>query len=217
MQVINLDRSTHETAQKLLPWFVAGTLQDVEHALVQEHARTCSQCQADIDWERKFRGLIGQEQDKVKSSTEIERSRQRLQSHLETHGFNAIVRKLKYALYDAWHYSSSAMRMLVAAESIAIVGLVYLLWTPMHHATSPAIIHTGIPAANLLVAFKPNTTEVKMREILFNNSARLVDGPTASGAYLLSTPGNLRAQTLLHLRAENAVSTATALDQPEMQ
>jgi hypothetical protein len=219
MQVINLDRSTHETVQKLLPWFVADTLQDAERDLVREHVRTCSQCQVDIEWEQKFRSLTGNEQnDADLSSVDVERALQRLHPQLETHGFNAIIGKCLRAIHDGWHYSSAGMRTMVAMQFAAIIGLGYLLWTPPHEPSSFHALGQGAaPAANLIVMFKPDTTEAQMRVILSSNSARLVDGPTVTGAYLLTVPAKRRAQVLARLQLENAISMAVPIDGGDMR
>ena len=38
----------HGTATKLLPWFVNGSLDESEHALVDTHLKICETCQADV-------------------------------------------------------------------------------------------------------------------------------------------------------------------------
>jgi hypothetical protein len=217
MQVINLDRSTHETVQKLLPWFVANNLQDAERDLVQEHVRTCSQCQVDIEWEQKFRGYAAVGQDDVNSSIDVERALQRLQPQLETRGVLARAGKLLRAVNDDWHYSSAGMRTMVAMQFVAIVSLGYLLWTPPRDASFHALGQAAVPTANLVVMFRPDTAEAQMRLILSSNSARLVDGPTVTGAYLLSVPPKRRAQALAQLQLESAVSMAVPIDGGEMR
>jgi hypothetical protein len=217
MQVINLDRATHETVQKLLPWFVADTLEDAERDLVREHVRTCSQCQADIEWEQKFRGLaIGQQSD-MNSSAEVERALQRLHPQLETHGLHALTRNFLRSIHDAWQYSSAGMRTLVALQFVAIFGLGYVLSMPPRDASFRALAQGTAPAANLVVMFKPDTTEAQMRVILSNNSARVVDGPTVTGAYLLTVPTRRRAQVLARLQLESAISMAVPIDDGELR
>lgn len=217
MQVINLDRSTHETVQRLLPWFVVGNLQEAERDLVQEHVRTCTQCQADIEWEQKFRGLVVSDEVMPISSMEAERALQRLHPQLESRGVVARVGKLLRAVGDAWQFSSAGMRMMVAMQFIVITSMGYLLWGPPRDASFHALGQGTSPHANVVVMFKPDTTEVQMREILSGNAARLVDGPTVTGAYLLAIPPNRRTQTLQRLQSEKTVSMAATLDGGEMR
>jgi hypothetical protein len=56
-----------------------------------------------------------------------------------------------------------------------------------------------------------------MRVILSSNSARLVDGPTVTGAYLLTVPAKRRAQVLARLQLENAISMAVPIDGGDMR
>ncbi|MBV8635241.1 MAG: zf-HC2 domain-containing protein, partial [Burkholderiaceae bacterium] len=57
MTVIQMNSDTHQDAQDLLPWFVLGTLNAEESSLVQEHLRSCSQCQSDLEWQRKLQAI----------------------------------------------------------------------------------------------------------------------------------------------------------------
>ena len=59
---------------------------------------------------------------------------------------------------------------------------------------------------NVVVVFHPDTTERQMRETLKAGQARLVDGPTAAGGYVLAVPAAKRTAALAALRArENVV------------
>jgi hypothetical protein len=66
-------------------------------------------------------------------------------------------------------------------------------------------------AGNLVVVFKPDTTEAEMRRILQARGARLSDGPTVTGAYVLALPAPLAPAALTSLRAEPAVTLAEPL------
>jgi outer membrane lipopolysaccharide assembly protein LptE/RlpB len=63
----------------------------------------------------------------------------------------------------------------------------------------------------LVVVFDPNTPEIELRRVLREAGARVVDGPTASNAYVLHVPSNRQAQALQTLRAERAVALAEEL------
>ena len=218
MQVINLDRSTHETVQRLLPWYVSEALQEEERTLVQEHVQGCSQCQADIEWEKKFRGVVAADPGTPLSSLNVEQALMRLQPQLENRGIAARMRNLLRAASDGWHYSNAGMRLVVAMQFLAIGGLCVSLWLPLQrdasfHALGSAQAHAA--NANLAVMFKPETTERQLREILSANSARLVDGPTVTGTYLLAIPADQRAPALARIQSEAAVTMAVPLDNGE--
>jgi superfamily II RNA helicase len=60
--------------------------------------------------------------------------------------------------------------------------------------------------------FRPDTTERDLRAALVADQARLVDGPTAAGAYVLSVPGARRAAILTALRRRSGVVMAEPID-----
>lgn len=217
MQVINLDRSTHETVQKLLPWFVTTGLQDDEHHLVEDHVRTCSQCQADVEWERRFRHSVSACRNTVIASSSVERALTRLQPQLEDRCFDAKVRRYIRVARENWRSGSSGMRIVVAVQFVLIAGLAYRMLSPQPDAAYMALTQAHLTGANVIVAFKPSVSEIQMRRILASNSARLVNGPTMSGAYLLAVPDNQRAETLARLQADSAVAMAAELDVSKQQ
>jgi anti-sigma factor RsiW len=47
-EIIRLRGSPHEQAQQLLPWYVNGTLEADEAALVEAHLAECAECRADL-------------------------------------------------------------------------------------------------------------------------------------------------------------------------
>ncbi len=66
--------------------------------------------------------------------------------------------------------------------------------------------------ANVVVVFRPQTSEAAFRGGLRSVDARLVDGPTVADAYLVHVPPARRARALTALRANPDVSLAEAVD-----
>ena len=60
--------------------------------------------------------------------------------------------------------------------------------------------------------FRPEASERELRQALQDSDARLVDGPTVTGAYLLHVPAAQQAEALRHLRAHAAVVLAESLE-----
>src|SRR5206468_759166 len=93
----------------------------------------------------------------------------------------------------------SAMRppatMFLAAQ-LAILGVFVvvvpsMLQRPGYHALSSA---TAPASANLIVIFRPSTTEAQLRTILDGSDARVVGGPTDADAFLLHVDPAARPQ-----------------------
>jgi anti-sigma factor RsiW len=53
--VIPLLASVHRQVDRLLPWYVNGTLDETELALVTAHVAQCARCQADVVWQERLR------------------------------------------------------------------------------------------------------------------------------------------------------------------
>ncbi len=113
-------------------------------------------------------------------------------------------RRAPWAPWPPWTWSA------LAAQFVVIAGLAALL--AERPATPPAYRLLGnadTAGANLVVVFKPDTTERELRRLLRASQARVVDGPTVTDAYLLAVPDPQRAR--VRLRAESAVVLAEAL------
>ncbi|MEO6378892.1 MAG: hypothetical protein ABIO37_12770, partial [Caulobacteraceae bacterium] len=67
-------------------------------------------------------------------------------------------------------------------------------------------------AGNLVVIFRPDVSERTIRTMLRANAARMVDGPTATDAYVLHVPAASRAVVLQKLRKAADVVLAEPID-----
>ena len=54
-RIASFGSNAHHTAQELLPWFVMGTLDEDDHAMVEAHVRTCLICQRELEWQEQLR------------------------------------------------------------------------------------------------------------------------------------------------------------------
>jgi hypothetical protein len=65
---------------------------------------------------------------------------------------------------------------------------------------------------NIMVIFRPETPELRLRQALRGSHARLVGGPTDADAYVLSATQPEQAAALAALRASPDVLTAQPID-----
>lgn len=204
--IVNLDLETHQAAQELLPLLLAGTLDTAGQALVQAHLQTCTQCQADLDWQRRLRAG----EPATDPALDPERALARLLPRLgpQTSGIGLVERwRGAIAANSAW------LRWTAAAQFAAIAVLAVLLVRPAGDDGAFRALGAGMPAdGNLVVMFKPDTSERELRRILQGCGARLADGPTVTGAYVLSVAPAHAAAALAQLRAEPSVTLAQSLD-----
>jgi hypothetical protein len=67
-------------------------------------------------------------------------------------------------------------------------------------------------SGNVVVIFKPDSSEQTLRTILMQNRARIVDGPTSTDAYVLHVPADRRTAVLSRLKGDRNVSLAEPID-----
>lgn len=197
---------SHQRAQKLLPWLLAGTLDGAELAQLQSHVQACAQCRADLDWERKLRAAAAGQPD---PAFDADRAFAQLLPRLGPQA-------PRIGLLDRWRAATAAnspwLRWTALAQ-FAAIGILSVLLARSGNDTAGyrALASAAHPQGNLVVVFKPATSESEMRRILQANGARVVDGPTVTDAYILALPAAQANAALDRMRAEPAVTLARPL------
>jgi hypothetical protein len=67
-------------------------------------------------------------------------------------------------------------------------------------------------SANVIVMFRPNSSEADLRKLLDSSGATFAGGPTEADAYLLHVPVETRPRALAALRADPNVTLAQPID-----
>jgi anti-sigma factor RsiW len=205
VDIIRLHGDPHKQTQTLLPWYVSGVLEPEETAKVESHLDACAECRADLEYER----ALGREIADL--PTDVERGWAALRNRLDA----------EPAKSARWGTPRLMLRrpvplgwaLAAQAASLALIALVALLAIPQNR---PAYRTLGAPAGaaagNVVVMFRPTTTEAQLHAALSANAARLVDGPTSADAYVLHVPQSRRAAALKQLRADPQVALAEPID-----
>lgn len=218
-KIVEIDASTHQKVQKLLPWMLDDTLSGAERFMVREHLLQCAECRADLDWQRQLQSA----QPAMQAEPDVERAFAALSARLEPRKHAARPRQGVAAwLLAAWHSlrQSQWQSWAMATQCALIVGLgLLVLKSPpdvpaQFHALSatPSAAESAAAAGNVMVLFKPETPERELRRILQAHGAHIVDGPTVTDAYVLYLPPAGRDAALTALRHEAAVALAEPLD-----
>lgn len=212
MSIIRLHTDAHHEAQELLPWFVLGTLNAEETALVQEHVRTCSQCQTEVEQQRKLQAVppapphLDFEPDVNRAFARLKPQLAALQQEKNAPRLEDRLENLRQVARQWW------MPWVIAAQTAALACLCIVLMQkqpgPVQYVALGAHIDDK---SNVVVMFKPQTTEAELRRILQGADARVVDGPTVTGAYLLHVGDAERTNALANLRHDPAVAMAESL------
>jgi len=214
-----MSEHAHLEAQELLPWLANGTLAGTELERVQAHLKGCAQCRADLAALHTLRAAAPAAPD-----LDMEGALARLLPPAElppamprpaAPGTAAALPpargwRARLAANDArW------LRMAVGLQCCAIAVLAALLLRAAGSADADAGAYRVLGAAagaqsQLIVMFKPDTPERELRRIVLDSGARIVGGPTATGAWVLGTEA-APAALAQRLRGQAAVTLAEPL------
>ena len=218
-RIVEIDASTHQKVQKLLPWLPGETLKDAELAMVREHLRDCQECRDDLEWQRDVQAarpapLAEPNVDRAFMAMAERLDREpapRPQARRATGGWLA-------GLLASWRDAGRVPRWTMGLQLAAIAALALVLFKPPaaypEYRALSAAPAAATPAGRLMVQFKPGVTEEGMRRLLQAAGARIVDGPTVTDAYVLQIDGATMTQqaALAALRRAPEVALATPLD-----
>ncbi|HWI86876.1 MAG TPA: zf-HC2 domain-containing protein [Sphingomonas sp.] len=206
MDNIRIDEA-HEQVQQLLPWFVTGKLDDADQTRVSDHLATCAACRAELAAERRLGANVAE------MPVDVDLNWAAMRQRIEA----------TPARYDPWRRPRRMMRRftnrprlagLMIAAQIAALVLAVVVITPL---TRPAPYHAlagaqAEAAGNVLVMFRPDARAADMSALLARNGARIVDGPTAGGAFVVAVAPARRAAVLADLRGRPALTMAEPID-----
>lgn len=206
-EIIHLRSNPHDEVQELLPWFVNGTLDRDETERVEAHLADCAECRAELASERQLAAAV--ETVPFGSEAAWERMERRLDAQADV-SFRPIAGVWRKRVPLGWAIASPA----AVAAAFALV----LIAVPGRQAAQPQYRALAAPEvaqpANLVVQFEPATRVTDMQGALEAVDARLVDGPTATGAYLLHVDQTRRELALKQLRDDQAIALAQPIDEP---
>lgn len=181
----------HRHAQALLPWYVTGQLDAAEALRVKAHLDACVACRAELAAERRLRETM-------------------LAAPVEEGDARAPLRR---------RFSPASAALGAAGAIAASLAVAVVVLSPPRPSPRHAIYRTlGDPSepstGQLVVVFDPACAEGQMNSALARAHARIVDGPTATGAYVLRVPHGGRDAALAALRASPGVRLAQSLGGP---
>jgi anti-sigma factor RsiW len=213
--IIQLHGEEHHQAQLLLPWFVSGKLDGEDRARFEAHLANCPECQGELGLELRLQAEV------ASLPVEVEHAWTSLQARLQHRP-----RPLAKALAWLSQAGRTVGRKLHPARPwlgwacAAALGLVLAVGPAVQKATQAGRYHalsapSSRPLGDIVVVFRPDATELSIRQALKQAHARLTDGPTAGDAYMLEAPLSQRAAALASLRAQKAVMLAEPIDDGE--
>lgn len=183
-RVLDFSMHTHDEARRLLPWLANGTLETDEREWVERHLESCAQCRDELRESLELRAAVLAS---PHDAGDVDAGWHRVRSRIAGQRGSAAAPRA-----TAGSRRRSMPRWLgwtLAAQLLQLAAFAGVLWWSQPR---PAAYHTlgsaASPAGNLLVVFDPATSEAQLRRLLHSSGARIVDGPTDAGAYVLAVP-----------------------------
>ena len=199
MDTEDTKEQAHRGLQELLPWFVNRSLPEAQLAQVSAHLRECEQCRRDVEFQQSLAAAAPE----LPAGLDMERALGRLMPRLEA-------RPAPPQRMRAFWSARSWMPWALAGQGALIAVLAVLLVAPQ-----PAYKVLGAAphgeAGNMVVAFKPEASVDDLRRLAQATGARIVDGPTVTGAYVLRVDQARQAQVAAAFKADPAVLLAEPL------
>lgn len=205
--IIPLCDDPHLETQRLLPWYVVGKLDDDERKKIDAHLAACDECRTELQLERRLASEVAN----LSLNTEI--------------GWTDLSRRLSSR--PAKRHAARDMAMSVVqslgrprrfgwflAGQTAVVLLVAALLVPFNESAPYRTLGSAPAetAGNVIVIFQPDATVSDLRQVLEDSGARLVDGPTTAGAYVIHVPDDKRSLVVDSLRTNKDVVLAEPID-----
>lgn len=210
----------HQEAQDALPWLANGTLAGAELERVQAHLKACAVCRAELALLHTLRAAgPGAAPD-----CDPERALARLLPQLDAPpvAAQAIAEPLPPA--RGWRARLAAndarwLRVAVGLQCAVIAVLAVLLARPAGAPDTQDGAYRVLGAepgaqGRLVVTFRPDTPERELRRIVLASGARIVGGPTVTGAWMLGAD-EAPAAVAARLRVQPAVTLAEPIGAQE--
>ena len=204
----------HTDVERMLPWYANGTLDADDAERVRLHLLECAACREELSCLRTIMDVVLP----VETAREADRDWLRLRDRLNTMRNDPATPLDLRRIRQGWQSTPAWLQVALAAQCAFIAVLAAFLFRapePASFTTLSATASRDVAHDTLLVVFDPRITDAQLRELLGAHHARIVDGPNATGAYLVATPPG-QAEVVRHaLRASPGVSMAERLAPPE--
>lgn len=191
----------------LLPWYLSGTLAESEQQDVTGHLAGCAVCCAELAALTRHRHLVREALSAFPGPSRVLRMEvlSRI-SRASLEGRPAAPQTA--ASRGAWRTRPVWLAGMALAASLIIVQFAAILRLAQAPTVQPPVLTRGLgsPTTRLELLVDPEATEAALTAFLRSLPARLVDGPSADGAYMVeiptADPGQIAAD-LARARAES--------------
>ena len=223
----NRDAHEHAEVSAMLPWYVNGTLGELDVQRVDTHLPVCVDCSNDLTLELSvYRGMTADRAVEYMPAASLKRLQARLDGVAAPAAANAIADAGPAVTRPMTRGRHSIPWLGVMAASVAVMAVALGLlsadrWQYSHSSGSQPSYYTVTtaiprpPGEVIRAVFSPTITLNELQGILDEAQLRIVSGPTEAGVYSLaaksSRPVNVSLALLRgHTKVRFAESTQVA-------
>jgi hypothetical protein len=194
----------HEQVWQLLPWYVNGTLDDLERETVARHVSLCQTCEDEIVRCRSLVSVLGSDdtpawthspRDFDRLMTRIDRESS-LTSTTSTERWRLRIHEWIEKIRAMFQSTPSPIRWALAGQMAVIVLIVMATmstWiaSPLPYSTlSDPVVGDEASQSRLTVVFAEDITEHEVRTLLSTIKGEIVAGPSAMAIYTVAIPAS---------------------------
>ena len=186
----------HQAISELIPWFVNGTLGELERQRVDAHLRTCAVCRDDVLQEQRvYQAMVGETSVEYMPASSLKRLQAKLDgvrneaTPVEMAASPAIPVKQPTRRWMPWQRRIAAS---IAVAAVILSLLTMNQWSRFRtHKLSPdyqtvTTSRSRAPDEVIRAVFSPSITLVELQALLDEAQLRIVAGPTEAGVYSLA-------------------------------
>lgn len=202
----NSKERTHQEVQELLPRQGSGSLSGAEQALLRQHLAECGECRADLALQRRLIEAEPAPPEGLDPERALARMMARVDAAPARVGPPSALHRLRAA------FAGGGWRNWALAAQFAVIAGLAIAWMQPPGEPAYRALGSGDAATpELIVVLKPEARAGEVQQLLRETGARIVDGPTATGAFLVDVEPQRAGPLLDALRADPSVQLAEPL------
>jgi hypothetical protein len=216
-------RQEHLEVSALLPWYVNGSIGELERQRIETHLRACASCRDDLLQERRiFEAIAAEKGVEYMPAASLKR----LQARLDEQLAKAPVLDAPATEQRATQIRRTMPWQGLVAASVAVISVALSLlaadrWMQLRAASSSPSYHTVTasetrsPDEIIRAVFSPTITLVELQAILDEAKLRIISGPTEAGVYSLAANSSRPVNSSLALLRRHAEVRFAESTQPD--
>ena len=204
MRLFRFDDPEHGNAAELLPWLVNDTLGGAERVRVERHLVECVACRSELEDLRTLRASIAEDD----ADPVVAHAFSRMNARLDEVRPGLSAKRIRPWITGHWRQTSPWLRGAVIAQSALLallIGAPLGQSVPQYYRTLAATPARPSADDQIVVVFNPSLRETDLRSLLLDLHARIVDGPSPTGAYTLELAQGEQRAAIAKLRRQQSV------------